>query len=123
LIEQLFPPDTAQLICSIPISPHSLPDSRIWIGTRNGIFSVRSAYHLELDRRSRVQACSSVPLAHSSAWQTIWNLDIPRAIQVFLWRACSNILPTKAKLFRRRIVEYPLSPLCGKEEEDSGHVL
>lgn len=33
LIEQLFPPETAMQICSIPISPRSMLDSRIWGGT------------------------------------------------------------------------------------------
>jgi hypothetical protein len=39
-------------------------------------FSVRSAYFLELEKRSRVLACSSISPSLSSVWQIIWMLDI-----------------------------------------------
>lgn len=40
-------------ICSIPINPRSQEDKLIWAGTDSGRFSVRSAYHLEVERRNR----------------------------------------------------------------------
>jgi len=77
---------------------------------------------MELERRALTQASSSVPPSKSPVWRLIWSFDVPRVVHLFLWRACSNIFPTKAKLFLQNIVADPLCPMCGKEE-DSGHVL
>jgi len=52
LIEQFFSRETVEEICSIPISPRLQEDNLIWARTNNGIFSVCSAYHLEVERRS-----------------------------------------------------------------------
>jgi transcription elongation factor Elf1 len=41
----------------------------------------------------------------------------------FLWKACSNALPTKANLKRRGVTQYSLCPICGTEEEMVVHVL
>ncbi|XP_059446627.1 uncharacterized protein LOC132178194 [Corylus avellana] len=40
---------------------------------------------------------------------------------MFLWRACHNLLPTKANLFRRGICDNNLCPICQREEETVGH--
>jgi hypothetical protein len=51
LIEQIFPVEIVEKICSIPISPQTQEDKIIWARTKNGIFSVCSAYHLEVEWR------------------------------------------------------------------------
>jgi hypothetical protein len=40
-----------------------------------------------------------------------------------MWKAGHNILPTKANLFKRRVVEDPLCPCCKQEEESIIHAL
>jgi hypothetical protein len=123
LIEHIFSADTVERICSIPICPRSQEDQLIWAGTKSGIFCVRSAYHLEADRRSREQGGPSNALSSSSLWKRIWSLKIPRVVIVFIWRACNEILPTRGNLFKRKIVPDPLCPMCGLEPETSGHIL
>lgn len=44
-------------------------------------------------------------------------------IKMFLWQACSNILPTKENLFRKHIISDPMCPVCGQETETVGHAL
>ncbi len=78
---------------------------------------------MEVARSSRGLVSCSNPAMNSSVWKLIWSLDIPRNTQLFLWRACQNILPTKQKLFRRKVVEDPLCPMCRQMEEQVGHVL
>lgn len=41
----------------------------------------------------------------------------------FLWRACHDILPTRANLHKRHIVDDPLCPICGREVETGFHIL
>lgn len=38
------------------------------------------------------------------AWKQIWKLPTPGVVRNFIWKLCSNILPTKDHLFRRHIV-------------------
>lgn len=46
LIRSIFSVEEANVITSIPIFPSFPLDRLVWWGTSNGIFSVRSAYHL-----------------------------------------------------------------------------
>jgi hypothetical protein len=47
----------------------------------------------------------------------------PWAVQMFFWRACNGILPTKEKLFKQKVVEDPICPTCGVEAETISHAL
>jgi hypothetical protein len=51
------------------------------------------------------------------------ELPIPNAEKNFLWRACHEILPTKASLFRRKVTIDVLCPICGLGEETCFHIL
>jgi hypothetical protein len=110
-------------ICNIPISPRYMRDRLVWAGTNNGLFSVRSAYNLETERLARNQGCTSSFSSSRDLWKLLWQLKIPRSVQLFLWRVCNDILPTKEKLWKRRIVDNPFCPLCGIEVESSIHAV
>jgi ribonuclease HI len=51
------------------------------------------------------------------------KLKVPLVVQVFLWWGCNNLLPSKEKLFHRKVVFDPFCPLCGIEVETAGHFL
>jgi hypothetical protein len=95
LIRSIFHKDEAELICNLPCSRYRAPDKLIWRCTKSGDFSVRSAYHLEMERTSRMRGESSRGKDYSNFWKTLWSLQVPNSTKVFLWRACNNILPTK----------------------------
>jgi hypothetical protein len=44
-------------------------------------------------------------------------------VKTFLWQACSEILPTRANLFRKKFISSPLCPICELETETTTHVL
>ena len=46
LIKELFLPHEANSILAIPLTQMQVPDSMVWTATANGVFSVRSAYHV-----------------------------------------------------------------------------
>jgi hypothetical protein len=46
LIHSILTEEEAVLICSMVICPQRQQDKLVWVGTKNGIFSVKRAYHL-----------------------------------------------------------------------------
>lgn len=109
--------------CSIIICPGQQPDVKVWAGTKSGEFTVKSAYHLAREVSARGEGgCSSGPQIEE-VWKQIWSLRSPRVVQFFLWKACQNILPTKANLYKRNLSLDPLCPICGRSEETVCHIL
>ena len=45
-VKEIFIPHDVEAILSIPISPYLPDDSQIWAWTRNGNFTIKSAYHV-----------------------------------------------------------------------------
>ncbi|XP_059428671.1 uncharacterized protein LOC132162451 [Corylus avellana] len=42
---------------------------------------------------------------------------------MFVWRACHNLLPTRANLFKRKVINSPLCPICNLVEESVEHII
>jgi hypothetical protein len=112
LIRSSFVATEADTICSLILSPLGQPDKLVWLGNSNGRFSVRSAYHMEMSRRSSARGECSTSQENAEVWRIIWSLDGPRVLKNFVWKFCANALPTKENLYRRHIVPDPLCPLC-----------
>ncbi|XP_059458307.1 receptor-like protein 6 [Corylus avellana] len=98
LLESLFSKEEVVAIQSIPLSNTHQEDVLIWRGTANGMFSVKSAYHLATEVEDRKKASSSMGLHRSNVWKRIWKLKIPSVEKNFIWRACQDILPTRDNL-------------------------
>ena len=111
-------------VLSIALSP-TLPEDRlIWALTSSEKFTVRSAYRLALDERASHDTIeTSNSMGMKEFWKFIWRLNVPNKIRNFTWRACRNILPMKANLFRRKITVDNICEVCGNFEETTGHVL
>jgi ribonuclease HI len=123
LIRNIFLPYDAEAILKIPLSARSPPDRLIWHATRDGNFTVRSGYH-QLLRDSRISnpECSRQG-EPDPLWKTIWAARIPAKVKTFLWKACHESLPTKAGLFRRKVVPHPYCDHCHAAIEDTLHAL
>jgi len=123
LVKIVLNAEEVQVVLNIPLSPSLPPDKLIWQGTKNGVFSVKSAYHLGKEIQQRmVGDCSHVD-KEKDVWQLIWSLKIPNFVKHFHWRACKNILPTKTNLFNCNVVDSKLCPCCLVEEEDVLHAM
>jgi hypothetical protein len=64
-----------------------------------------------------------VLVSNTPLWRSIWQLQIPRTVILFLWRACNEILPTKENLCRCHIMDDPLCPMCGMEGDSTVHAI
>lgn len=95
----------------------------MWRCTANGFFTVRSAYHLQVEVQRRSQGQCSQSTSDRGTWSKIWKLALPPAAKIFLWRACLNVLPTKMNLFKKKIVDNTHCPLCLQENETTEHIL
>lgn len=86
LIKQIFYTSEADKIWSILISQCGASDILIWGTSKDGFFTVKSAYHLEIERIRSSKGKSSTSPAHAAIWKVIWDLQIRGSITHFLWR-------------------------------------
>jgi hypothetical protein len=123
VVSDVFMEDEAKSICQMVVSPLSHGDRLVWMGNKTGHYTVRSGYHLAMEGLDREEGSTSDYSRMSQLWQNVWNFRGPRALRMFLWRACNNILPTKENLFKRKIVDDPQCAICGAAIETVGHIL
>ena len=108
LIDQHFLPYDAEVIKNIPLSERFPPDKIYWLGSTNGLYTVKSGYRFLVEAEQLNQPGSSSSTSCQSLWRNIWALQVPKKLQLFLWRAAKEALPTKKSLFRRNITPDPI---------------
>ncbi|XP_012852602.1 PREDICTED: uncharacterized protein LOC105972213 [Erythranthe guttata] len=113
---------------AVPIGGMFATDKLIWHFSSTGQFTAKSCYHALLTHRTFSRGMESGGAASSSGestrrWKFIWKLSIPPKVRIFLWRACSDILPTNVELFRRGISPSPFCRYCPDKCETTQHVL
>jgi hypothetical protein len=123
LLKEVFIEEEAKVIANIPLSPLLPEDRLIWRGTASGKFIVRSAYHLGKEEHERRAAQCSKWNTGQDVWKTLWALELPNPVKMFVWRACQNILPTRMNLFRRKVIEEAKCSCCEVEDETLIHAL
>ncbi|KAL0378825.1 UNVERIFIED_CONTAM: hypothetical protein Sradi_3188000 [Sesamum radiatum] len=129
LIHRVFDPEDAQIILGIPIGELSRSDSVIWHYGKEGKFSVKSAYYLQLMSLSTNSASTSGGNAgeymqgRQDRWDLIWKSRTPPKVRMFIWKACQEAIPTQSNLARRIRVPGEVCALCDLEEETTMHVL
>jgi hypothetical protein len=105
-------------ILKIPVGRAGSVDYMAWNYTKNGLFSVHSAYHLkqQLKREAAGSASSSRNTSEHQGWLSIWEADVASKIKVHCWRLARNGLAVGEELRRRRIKEGVRCIACGREE-------
>ncbi|KAF5459990.1 hypothetical protein F2P56_019894, partial [Juglans regia] len=74
LVQQIFNAREASVILQTPISSLNSRDKLVWQGTKEGNFSVRSAYHKELERSLHASCQASTSSSFKAVWQQLWQL-------------------------------------------------
>ena len=90
---------------------------------QSGTYSVKSGYQVLCELESAEEASASSDEKSRSFWRNIWQLRVPNKVKIFLWRACTNALPTKVNLQKRRVVDNSVCNLCQKASEDTFHAV
>ncbi|KAL2896303.1 hypothetical protein RDABS01_038087 [Bienertia sinuspersici] len=109
-------------IKAIPMGTMEQDDFLAWEYTKIGEFSVKSAYHLEMQSKGSAATTSD----HYNArllWERVWKAQVPPKVKNFAWRAMNNGLPTMVNLVKRNIQVDCICPRCGEEKEDTTHLI
>jgi ribonuclease HI len=105
-------------ILKIPVGRAGTDDYLAWNYTKNGIFSVRSAYHLKMHLNSARtgSASSSSSLEDHMGWLAMWAANVTGKAKIHVWRLIQNGLAVGDDLQRRRIKSRVRCIVCDREE-------
>ncbi|XP_043724203.1 uncharacterized protein LOC122671166 [Telopea speciosissima] len=124
-----FHPKDVVAIKAIRLGLFPCPDTQVWGATRNGLFSIKSAYHLicnQQDSRKSERPSTSAQgnrrIIPNEVWRSIWACNVQPKVRNFLWHACSNGLASTEGLTRRGVNVDPCCCHCG-ELETPDHIL
>uniref|UniRef100_A0A803PFI6 Reverse transcriptase zinc-binding domain-containing protein n=1 Tax=Cannabis sativa TaxID=3483 RepID=A0A803PFI6_CANSA len=107
-----------KLVLAIPLTQSFMEDKWYWFKENSGLFTVRSAYQLIQDSKPMNGQSDN-----SGFWRSLWQLKVPPKVKNFLWRACTNCLPTCFQLSLRKVPIEVTCPICHGETETILHIL
>ena len=117
LIETLFSLAEVEKIKAIPLCLSSQSDLLCWSLSTNAIYTIKTGYGMLCTKPIKDLASIMSSGPPKQFWSKIWKLKVPNKIKSFLWRACTDSLPTKCNLIKRKVLLEPTCSLCLKEPE------
>jgi hypothetical protein len=75
--------EEVELICGMAIFPRTQHDRAVWTGNKNGLFLVRSAYHLAKELEVREDGGCSRRDMLTTLWKAIWRIKVPMVVTLF----------------------------------------
>lgn len=123
LLHEVFNAERVKVISQISLSPHQSRDLLIWRGTTHGIFTLCSAYHMDKELQASCLGGCYENSNESSVWKAIWSIKTLVVVKMFMWRACNNLLPTRANLIRWGVSIDVHCPICEQANETIRHIL
>ena len=85
--------------------------------------SVKTIYHVALRLKQQEVVEHSKARSNKPTWKKFWTLNVPLKVRTFIWRACSNNLPTRDILHRRKVHVTEVCGLCQQTPETTRHIL
>jgi hypothetical protein len=126
LVRSIFLQVDVERILRIPLS-HHMPDDFVALHyTKNFCFSIRSAYHIQWEHlfgHMTIRRDGHGSAQINQVWDSLWKLNIPSKVKIFLWKALHGVLPGVAILAGRHIKVSPQCPICKSGPEDICHIL
>ena len=122
-IQALFAPSTQKEILAIPLNNLHSSDELVWKENSTQNFTVKTAYKIALGLKNQPQGEHSQARQNGRIWKKVRKLNVPPKVRSLLWRASSNILPTKDNLQRRKVRVDDRCEFCTQHIETTCHVL
>lgn len=116
MILNSFPNEVATTILNTPLFSTIRNDRVVWFPTKNGIYSVKTAYHLAMNN-----LVNASHLYEEGDWLLIWKLKAPPRVKLLLWRACRDCIPTRGQLQSRGVICPLQCVLCDRDIENPWH--
>ena len=98
LIQALFHNSSRYDILHIHLSHFRSMDKLMWMATKSRTFLVKMAYQVAFRLHLLVAGEHSLASQDKRLWNKVWALNTPLKVRNFIWRACSDVLPTRANL-------------------------
>ncbi|KAK2660058.1 hypothetical protein Ddye_006591 [Dipteronia dyeriana] len=109
------------MVLSIPISWSFRDDFLLWHFDKSGAYTVQSGYRVACSQNS--EALVSNSSISCKWWNTLWSLNLPPKVRIFVWRACLIAMPSLELLWKKNVVESPRCQCCGSSSKSSNHAL
>jgi hypothetical protein len=116
LIQQLFNSRDAAEIIKIPLNLQHGEDIPIWKLSRNGIYSVKSAYYHLME-----VIIDNNHLKVEGNWTKLWKLCVPTKVKFFIWRLLRGCIPVRSRLVQKGVQCNNKCPHCNNFEENEWH--
>lgn len=124
LINELFNPAEVSAIKSIQIREAPCQDRWVWKFTSKGMFSVKYAYHAQVQNSHSMVASSSCSLGgvSTTSWKSLWNISFMPKVCNFLWKTLHNRLSVGENLLKRKVDIDNVCHLCEDQNESVKHL-
>ncbi|XP_059663811.1 uncharacterized protein LOC132309531 [Cornus florida] len=128
LVSQYFNLRDQSFILQIPLSSIGEANCKIWGPSKDGKFSVKSAYYITLSvffpkpRFVPLDGCSFDPV-RSGLWNQVWKIRAHQKIKLFLWQCNYERIPVNNLFFLRGVFDRSCCLFCELEVETVDHLL
>ncbi|XP_062021454.1 uncharacterized protein LOC133738034 [Rosa rugosa] len=123
VVSELFPPHIAERILCIPLRRSATHDQLSWGPETRGHFSVKSAYWIARQQvLGNVLTSTSQGDPYIELWKRLWKAKVPGKVQICVWRACNNLLPTREQLLHKGYEGAVTCLLCNHGLETNNHI-
>ena len=111
---QTLLPAYERCILGIKESLTGTPDKLVWLGTKNGEYSVKSGYYTAVDD-DEFRAAEAV--GPDFNWKkNVWNIDCVPKVKLFSWKVLKGDIPVGERLLERYLAINPKCKQCGSTE-------
>lgn len=113
-LEAMFTQGDIEDIVQICVAGPGIEDTLAWNFTKNGHFSVKSAYHLcmEKKRGREGQPGSSSSISTHNSWLALWGASASGKAIIHAWRLIRNGLAVGSELLRKKVKPGVFCPLA-----------
>lgn len=121
-IQSMFSTSIRDDISGIKLGGIWSRDNLCWVETKSKTFLVKSAYQVVLRLNRPPGGEHSMASQVRKLWKTLWTLHTPPKVRTFIWRACSNILPTRVNLLNQKVQIDPRYTICDLHDITTSHI-